>query len=234
MKLLNGLNSGLRLLTYALHPKCCVSCDVGLYKDEKILCVSCRHHLSLNNPNYNSDSLNLLFFGRISLQSSFALLNFNKKGVAQELIHQLKYRSRQDVGQFIAEWLGPSLKEEGVFENFQAIIPVPLHPRKLKKRGYNQLTTFCEHLSKMYGVPVVNDVLIRVVDHSTQTRLDRFTRWKNVSDIFDVTQTHTLKNQHVLLVDDVITTGATIEACANALRKIEGIKISLLTIAKAT
>lgn len=234
MKLLGKVKSRWNLLSYALHPQRCVSCDEGLYEGENFLCLSCRHHLSLVDAVYNSKSHDLLFFGRISLNGSFSLLNFNKKGVAQDLIHQLKYRGRQDIGRFLAEWFSPLLIENKVFNNIQAIVPVPLHPRKLKKRGYNQLTTFCEKLSEVYGVPFVNNVLIRTVDHSTQTHLDRIRRWKNVNDIFDVQQSYLLRDKHVLLVDDVITTGATIEACVGALKKIEGVKISLLTIAKAS
>lgn len=220
-------------LGYALHPQRCVSCDKWLYEDEKVLCISCRHDLSLVDVSYNSHFLDLLFFGRINWTESISLLNFNKKGVAQALIHQLKYKGRQDIGVFLARWLTPMLIENGLFAEIQAVVPVPLHPKKERKRGYNQLTTFGKTLADIYQVPYVDKVLVRAYDHSTQTRLDRFKRWENVKDIFDVREVETLKNKHILLIDDVITTGATLEACVRALSKIEGITLSLLTIAKA-
>ena len=203
-------------------------------KEEKKICIACRHDLPIVDLSLNnSDFLNLVFYGRLSLQESASLFYFRKSGKVQNIVHNLKYHGREDVGKLLADWFGYELLEEKRFQTIDAIVPVPLHKKKLRQRGYNQLTTFGLRLAEIYQKPYVEDVLIRKYANTSQTFKDAFSRWMNVKEIFDVQNIEKLAHKHVLLIDDVVTTGATLEACALSLQKIPGVKISILTMAKA-
>lgn len=221
-------------LKYIFNPSKCLACNILVNKDEKNICISCRHSISqvelLTN---NSNLLDLVFFGRIKVEESAYLMLYRKDGKVQRLIHQLKYQNRQEVGTILADWFGPQLNESGRFQDVDVIVPVPLHPKKLRLRGYNQLTTFGRGLSKYLQVPFDEDVLIRTNHKASQTLKDRLNRWVNVKEIFDVKTLDKWHDAHILLIDDVVTTGATLESCALALRKIPNVKISILTMAKA-
>jgi ComF family protein len=177
--------------------------------------------------------LDKVFWGRANLEHTAALYYFSKKGKVQHLIHQLKYKDRQDVGVYAGKLLGRDLKKDGI-DGFTRIVPVPLHPRKQRKRGYNQSEQFAIGLSEALGIPVDTQSFIRTVSSGTQTRKSRFARYENVREIFRVVSPESLKNQHILLVDDVITTGATLESCANMLLAVPGVKVSVASIAFAT
>jgi len=210
---------------FLFFPEFCLGCNVLLIKEEKKICITCRHDLpAIDLKLNNSDFLNLVFYGRVTLQESASLLYFRKSGKVQNIIHNLKYKGREDVGILLAKKR---------FQTIDAIVPVPLHKKKLRQRGYNQLTTFGMRLAEIYQKPYVEDVLVRKYANTSQTFKDAFSRWMNVKEIFDVQNTEILTNKHVLLIDDVITTGATLEACSIALLKINGVKISILTLAKA-
>ena len=156
---------------------------------------------------------------------------YKTKGVSQQLIYQLKYRGQQDIGSLLGNWMGAQLKDCQRFPKVDYIVPVPLHAKKLRKRGYNQLTTFGLSLSEIIKTPYLEDVLVRKSKTDTQTLKQRFDRWKNVQEIFDVSTSNFFDNTHVLLIDDVITTGATLEACANQILKSNNVKISIVTMA---
>lgn len=219
---------------FLFFPEFCLGCNVLLIKEEKKICITCRHDLpAIDLKLNNSDFLNLVFYGRVTLQESASLLYFRKSGKVQNIIHNLKYKGREDIGILLANWFGYELLAEKRFQTIDAIVPVPLHKKKLRQRGYNQLTTFGMRLAEIYQKPYVEDVLVRKYANTSQTFKDAFSRWMNVKEIFDVQNTEILTNKHVLLIDDVITTGATLEACSIALLKINGVKISILTLAKA-
>jgi ComF family protein len=219
---------------FLIFPEFCLGCNALLIKEEKKICITCRHDLpAIDLKLNNSDFLNLVFYGRVTLQESASLLYFRKSGKVQNIIHNLKYHGREDVGILLANWFGFELLEEKRFQTIDAIVPVPLHKKKLRQRGYNQLTTFGKRLSEIYQKPYVEDVLVRKYANTSQTFKDAFSRWMNVKEIFDVQNPEKLTNKHVLLIDDVVTTGATLEACALSLQKIPGVKISILTMAKA-
>jgi competence protein ComFC len=216
------------------YPEVCLCCSEHLTTNETVICVRCRHQLPLTN--FSSESNNLVeksFYGRIPVESGTALFYFFKKGHVQELIHALKYKKQQQVGVLLGNWLGDELLESGRFSNIDCIIPVPLHRKKLKSRGYNQVTTFGESLAKKLNIPFEETILKRISFTNTQTKKVRFDRWRNVQELFFVEHYKALDNKHILLIDDIITTGATLEACSKAFEKSNNIKISIACMAYA-
>lgn len=210
------------------YPKQCLHCHRHLLADEVLLCSACRHHLPETGFCERTDNpVETIFKGRVPIIQATALLFFRKKGISQELIHHLKYKGRQDVGVFFGKWMGAELKQSKRFSSLDVIIKVPLHPKKKKLRGYNQLTSFAEELSKNLYLPVVEDILIKVGTSTSQTKKGRFGRFEKIDEKFHCKDTKSLRGKHILLVDDVITTGATLEACTNELLKIPEVRISL-------
>jgi len=219
---------------YLFFPEVCVFCQDHLSQHETVLCTSCRHHLPMtdfvNTPN---NMVEKSFEGRIPIVAGTALLYFNKKGISQELIHHLKYKKRQDIGVFFGDWMGKQLKESFRFRTIDAIVLVPLHPKKLKSRGYNQLTTFGIQLAKEMDVPIIKNALLKIIDSSSQTKKDRQSRFQKIRGSFLLGEEELLKKKHILLLDDVITTGATLEACAKTLLSVEGVRVSVATMVAA-
>lgn len=214
-------------------PRLCSACDNALLRNESEICLSCivnlpktNYHLDKENP------LNKIFWGRIDIETVAAYYFFNKGNKVQHLLHQLKYKGAKQLGEKIGQLYGYELINSPLFKELDYIIPVPLHPKKLKKRGYNQSEWFANGLSLTLNVRCKTDLIYRKVDSATQTKKSRFNRWENVSEIFGLNETENFSNKHILLVDDVITTGATIEACAKVL-KAKNMKVSVVTIACA-
>ena len=213
-------------------PEVCLCCHEHLAYNETTICLSCRHDLPLTNFSFEEDNLvEKSFYGRILIENATALFYFLKKGKVQQLIHELKYNKQQQVGTFVGNWLGAEIAESDRFKKLDCIIPVPLHLKKLKTRGYNQVTTFGQSLAKTLAIPYDETILVKISSTKTQTKKLRFDRWKNVQELFVIQHNFSLKNKHILLIDDIITTGATLEACCEALTKIEGIKISIACMA---
>lgn len=213
-------------------PEMCLCCNDYLASHESVICLNCRHDLPLTNFSFEENNLiEKSFYGRIPLENATSLFYFFKKGNVQHLIHQLKYHNQQQVGTFIGDWLGEQLVESERFNTIDCILPVPLHPKKFKKRGYNQVTTFGESLAKKLAIPYQEHILTRVSSTNTQTKKMRLDRWKNVQELFHVENNFALENKHILLIDDVITTGATLEACYEALSHTKNLKISIACMA---
>lgn len=219
---------------HLFYPEICLSCDSHLNKNEKIICINCIHELPLTNfCNEENNLTEKVFQGRISIENASSYLFFKKKGIVQKLIHQLKYKNRQEIGTLIGFWIGAELKNSTRFKNLDCIIPVPIHSKKLKIRGYNQLTTFGKSISNVLEIPFIEDQLLKTVHTNTQTYKQRVERWVNVNQIFSIKNKSALENKHILLIDDVITTGATLEACTNELLKCNNTKVSIVSIAYA-
>lgn len=222
----------LRDLLYLFYPKTCVCCDEQLVKNKFEICLKCRFELPLTNfTNEINNKIEKTFYGRFNLEFATALIFYRTKGISQKLIYQLKYRDKQNVGTLLGKWLGNELLNSQRLQSVDYIVPVPLHPKKFESRGYNQLTTFGTSISEILGAPYIDDVLIKKSVNETQTLMHRFERWKNVNEIFYLNDTDIFKHKHVLLIDDVITTGATLEACAIKLLETKSIKISIATMA---
>jgi ComF family protein len=186
-----------------------------------------QHHLNPENDAYKK------FYGRIPVEHVSALVYFHKKGIVQELIHSLKYRGQEAIGTVLGEWYAEELKNIPVLSTVDTIIPVPLHLKKLRERGYNQVTDFGNALAKSLQIPVNTSILFRQVYSKTQSQKNRLGRTEGIDTIFDVSFDEKDHNKHFLLIDDVITTGATLEVCAKALLKIPGTKISIVCMAMA-
>lgn len=171
--------------------------------------------------------------GRVPIVSAASLYYFTKGGSVQKLIHQLKYKGKKEIGNFLGSYYGQELNGSEHFSSIEGIIPVPLHKKKQKKRGYNQSDIFAQGLSSTMNIEVLNNILERNHFSDTQTRKTRFNRWRNVKDIFEITTSEKIQGKHILLVDDVVTTGATLEACTNKLLESSASSVSIATIAAA-
>lgn len=213
-------------------PKICSACSLQLSDNEIQICTHCRHQLPLTN--FHDDPNNEVhkrLYGRVKLACATALLHFSKKGIVQELMHNLKYRGQESIGEFLGEWLGSELSQLEAYKTIDVVIPVPLHKAKLKSRGYNQVDKFGQALAKAINAEYNTSILIKTANTKTQVFKDRLKRNTNESSNFKLTNTHLLANKHILLVDDIITTGATVEDCASQLLEIKGIILSLATMA---
>lgn len=214
------------------YPNNCVCCYQNLVDQEKIICINCRIDLPfVDNGDFESNPLTQILEGRVPIENGASFLYYHPFGKVKQLMHQLKYKNNQEVGTFLGNWFAHSLLESKNFNTIDYIIPVPLHQKKLRKRGYNQLTKFGESLSRVLQIPFLKDVLIRTNDTKTQTGKKRLERFANIDTKFSLSKAETINNKHLLLIDDVITTGATLEACSKELLKADNVKISMATIA---
>ncbi len=216
------------------YPKICLACSRKLLPYEEVICTYCDARLPKTGfHKRESNPVEILFWGRCDLESAAAFYRYLKEGRVQNLIHNFKYKGYQEIGTYIGEKYGKQLIKTERFKTVDIIIPVPLHPKRQRRRGFNQSEVFGKGLSKGMKVKQDISILLRNVNTETQTKKSRWERHKNVSDIFIINNQERLQGKHVLLIDDVITTGSTIEACANALSDIEGVKVSVVAIATA-
>ena len=215
-----------------VFPEICNACGKSLHKHENLICNYCKVKLPFTNFHLqNENPIEKIFWGRVTIEKAGAFLYFHKGNRVQQLMHRFKYKDKKEIGQLIGAMYGLELAKANYLSEADLIIPVPLHPEKQKKRGYNQSEYFALGLSNATAIPCQTDVLVRAIASSTQTKKNRFERWKNVETIFKVENQNSIENKHIILVDDVITTGATVEACANTLLKAANCKVSFLALA---
>ena len=230
MTLRNWLDSILNLF----YPRVCAACGETLLKDEQTVCLKCRFLLPKTGYELHPDNpLAQIFYGRVKFHAVTACFFFAKSGKVQHLIHELKYKGNKDAGIFLGQQLGETIKEAPLFQDVDYLIPVPLHPKREKQRGYNQSLMIAKGIHEVTGIPMGDKYLIRAVHTATQTKKSAEDRYKNVKDIFEARHHKELENKHILLIDDVLTTGATLESCAHQLENIPGITISVATAACA-
>jgi len=217
-----------------LFPRLCYACGNHLTRNENLICTECyiliprtSYHLQPENP------VEKLFWGRCRIEKAAAFSFYNRGSRIRNLIHNLKYKGIRDVGYELGRIYGQSLNGSDFINDIDLIIPVPLHPSKKRVRGFNQSDLICRGMSEATGIPVDTESLARVTVSATQTKKSRYDRWTNVEGIFSVTGHEALRGKHVLLIDDVITTGSTIESCTNELLKTEGVKVSVAALAVA-
>ncbi|MCK5401512.1 MAG: ComF family protein [Flavobacteriaceae bacterium] len=224
----------LKNLLNLFFPKVCYACSHLLTDNENHICTTCRHNLPVTDFHFeNNNTVEKVFYGRIKLEQATALLKFEKKGIVQQLLHNLKYRSHETISKVLGEWLGNELKNVEGYSTIDIVIPVPLHKNKLRKRGYNQVAKFGVEIAKALNAEYIDSVLVKTTATKTQVFKKRISRWNNSNEVFAIKNKVLIKGKHILLVDDIITTGATIESCVNILIKAEDVKISVATMAIA-
>lgn len=210
----------------------CFGCNARLNRGEKFLCTVCRHQLPLTEYNFNVENgVDRIFYGRINIKKASSFLFFTDHGIVKNLIHHLKYKNQEQIGDFLGEWYGQIIKENGFLEKIDFVIPVPLHKKKLKKRGYNQVALFAEKLALHLDAKFLEHGLIKTANTRTQTKKSRLNRLQENRLLYEAGDIDKLKNKKILLVDDVITTGATMEICAQTLKNIEGTTIYIASMA---
>lgn len=215
-------------------PRQCAACGNNLVKGERIVCLTCLHDLPFTDFHLQHDNaIAKRFWGRVDVYAATSLLHFQKGNKVQQLVHELKYNGRDDVGVYLGEMLGKKLLGADDYKDVALVVPVPLHWRKQLKRGYNQSACFAEGIASAMGVQVSTELLQRARHTQTQTKKSREERWLNVKDVFVLKDPEKHQGKHIILVDDVVTTGATLEACAQKLLLIPGARVSIATIAVA-
>lgn len=215
-----------------IFPELCQACAKSLYRNEEVICADCLYRLPYTDFYLNADNpVAQQFWGRVPLEAAAAFLYFTKGSRVQNLMHQLKYKNKPEVGVYLGKRAGKQLLQNPLFVAADLIIPVPLHQQKLLKRGYNQSLSFAEGLSAKMLIPVEIENLIRTTGTESQTKKSRISRYENMKDVFSVKNPLKLAGKHILLVDDIVTTGATLEACCNILLQVPDVKISVAAIA---
>lgn len=213
-------------------PQVCLACDAHLGDNELYICTFCRNELPITDFHLEKDNaVAKRLYGRVDFIHTTSLLWFNKKGKVQHLLHNLKYKGHEDVGVFLGKWLGEELSRSEAYQNIDVVVPVPLHISKLRQRGYNQVDKFGREIAKALGVDYNSKTLVKTKATSTQVYKDRLKRLLTHEADFSIADNISLQGKHILLVDDIVTTGATIEACANQLLSIPGVSISVATMA---
>jgi ComF family protein len=216
------------------YPQTCQACGSSLYGGEKIVCTYCIYHLPRTNYHEEADNPIIKhFWGKVNIEAASSYYFFNKGQKVQKLMHRFKYKGQKEIGLKLGELYGYDLAKSQLFSSIDLIIPVPLHKSRLRTRGYNQSDFFAKGLSAALNIPVNTNFLIRNKKTESQTRKNRFSRWENVHEVFSLTAKATLDNKHILLVDDVITTGSTLTSCAEAILKHTNTKVSVASIAYA-
>ncbi|MES2809538.1 MAG: phosphoribosyltransferase family protein [Bacteroidota bacterium] len=217
-----------------IFPNLCPACGEELVSNEEIICTDCRYNLPQTNFHLQADNIVARqFWGKIKLEGAYALYYFTKGGKVQSLMHHFKYKGMHKIGNLAGDIAGAQLSKSETYAGVDYIIPVPLHKSRLKERGYNQAACFAQGLATKLNGTVEENNLIRTRATTTQTHRSRFARFENMKEVFAVADAEKLKGKHILLVDDIITTGSTLEACAIPLLEIPGLKLSIATIAYA-
>src|SRR6185503_4119198 len=222
-------------LLHLVFPHVCDGCGSDLLNIESRLCIRCLASLPETNFEFHPNNpVEKGFWGRLPIVSGSAHLYFTKESLVQHLMHQLKYRGNKELGVQLGRIMGNALRSSDRFTNIDALIPLPLFPSKEKKRGYNQATVLCNGIAEILNLPVLSNVILRPQHTETQTKKGRIERWKNIEGKFQLIAPEAIQNKHLLLVDDVVTTGATLEACANELSVAENVSLSIATLCIAS
>lgn len=216
-----------------IYPTLCIGCNKTLEGEETLLCVHCRMQMpETNSHRLNESELIYKFAGRVKIEHVAAFYRFTKGSVVQKLIHAMKYKDQPEAAMVVGSWYGYRLRTECPWlDEIDALIAVPIHKRRLRKRGYNQANQVAEGLSTMTALPFYTDTMVRKRFQGSQTHKNRLQRWLNVQTVFAVVRPEMIAGKHIAIVDDVLTTGATIESCAIELHRAGCRSISVLTIA---
>ena len=224
-KIINEINN-------ILLPRVCFGCNTQLNRGECILCAVCRHDVPLTDHNFlEENEVDDIFYGRIPIKKAASFIFFQKNGLVKNLIHWLKYKNQEQIGSFLGDWCGSRLQNDEGLGKIDVVVPVPLHSKKQKKRGYNQVALFAQKIAEHLQAEYRDDVLLKSINIKSQTKKDRFLRWESSKAAFQLNPNCKTDFKHVLLVDDVITTGSTMESCTRALLQLKDVEVSLLSMA---
>lgn len=216
---------------HLLFPHVCESCGTDVLLQEHFLCLQCHAELPKTEFHlYPSNPVEKIFWGRLPVTHATAQYYFSKGATMQHLMHQLKYKGNRELGLYLGRTMGHAFAEAARFRFVDALVPLPLHPAKEKKRGYNQAAVLCQGMAEVLNKPILKDAVIRTAHTDSQTRKNRVQRWKNMEGRFELVKPEAVAGKHLLLVDDVITTGATLEACGSELLRAENVQLSIATL----
>ena len=229
------LKSLLSNFLHLIYPHNCEGCGTDTLNEDSFLCAKCLFELPETGfISFGDNPLEKKLYGRIRFEQAGSGFYFTKHGLLQHLIAELKYKNNKEMGFYLGKLLGYQLLATNRFDEVEALVPLPLNIKKEHKRGYNQSQLICEGIVSVWKKPIINDAISRIVYTETQTNKNLSNRWDNVEHAFALTDDSRLKGKHVALVDDVITTGASIEACGTELLKVEGLKLSVLSVGFTT
>lgn len=213
-----------------IFPRHCHVCGEVLSRQEQDICLNCLYKLPKIEKIHQSE-LEKVFWGKFNVERVASYFYYQKESPYSRLLHKMKYGNHPDVGRRLAIMAAEQLSEEGFFDGIEAIVPLPLSKKKRRQRGYNQCDYIAEGLSHITGIPVVKDCVVRTKANESQTHKTRDERWKNAEGIFSLATPEALKGKHILLIDDILTTGATLTNCAIAIQQHCKCKISIFTLA---
>ena len=229
---MNAATSVLRAFSNLFFPHICYGCGTDLLGHNQILCLRCLHRLPYTQfEKLPHNPVEKKSWGRIVVQHAASLFYFTKDSILERLLYQLKYRGRKEVGLYCGRMMGTSIASSERFQDCDALIPLPLFAKKEHERGFNQSKLLCDGIAEIINKPVLPNVILRIEATETQTHKNRIERWENMRHRFGLADKHGLEGKHVVLVDDVITTGATLESCAQELLRVKDLRISMLTLA---
>jgi ComF family protein len=228
MRLLHAIKDSLLHLAF---PHVCEGCGTDTLSKDHYLCVHCLDALPFTSyPQHADNPVEQLFWGRLPVEQAAAHYYFTKESAMQHLVHEFKYRGHKELGHYLGKLMGHSLQASARYTDIDAVVPLPLHASKEHKRGFNQALILCEGIAAVLGKSVLKDAVIRTERTESQTKKSRIERWQNMEGKFKVMDSTSLEGKHILLVDDVVTTGATLEACGQALLQVPGLRLSIATL----
>lgn len=219
-------------LLHLFFPHTCAGCGSDILAHDQLLCLQCIDRLPHTHfHRFAGNPIEKIFWGRLPIACATSFLYFTKSSILQRLVHQFKYNGKQEIGQYIGRRMGEELQETGRFKDIDALVPLPLFASRERKRGYNQSGVLCDGIAEVLQLPVLKNIITRKSATETQTHKSRTQRWANIEGRFELLQPEAIQNKHILLVDDVITTGATLEACGQALMAAGNTQLSIFTMA---
>jgi len=219
-------------LLHLVYPNLCVGCGSDMITGTQLICLDCIEALPLTNFHlHENNPVEKIFRGRINISCASAYVYFTKQSAMQQILHHLKYKGNKEVGYYFGRKIGSALRQSSRFDTVQGLIPLPLFYKREKQRGYNQATLICEGMAETMNVPVLDKVVSRKMATETQTRKNRRERWENIEGRFTLKNEKDITGRHILLVDDVLTTGATLEACGTELLKAHNVQLGIVTLA---
>lgn len=219
---------------HLFFPHVCTGCGNDILSNQSVLCIRCMDAMPETNfEQHANNPIEKMYWGRLPLVSGTAQFYFTKESLMQHLMHQFKYKNNRSLGLQLGQIMGEQIQRSGRIKP-DALIPLPLFPVKEKRRGYNQATLLCLGMAAIMKIPVIENAVIRPQHTETQTKKGRIERWKNMEGKFILNEQEAIKNKHLLLVDDIITTGATLEACGAELLKADNVKLSIASLCYAS